>query len=151
MAERNQQVLDFVRQELEKEPNLPSRPLYDQAQEIDPSIGNLSPNQFQGSYFLPIKRERSARAKKAGEAPASGAKRKKSSTPQRRTGAAPESAAAPESRAQQAGERALDPRQVRNVFLQFARDFAVAESRSEIVEMLSKVDDYVDQVVKQGR
>jgi hypothetical protein len=49
------------------------------------------------------------------------------------------------------GPQTVGREQVRAVFLQFARDFSEAESRTEIVQVLSKLDEYVDQVVQGAR
>jgi hypothetical protein len=37
------------------------------------------------------------------------------------------------------------------VFMEFARAFSEAESRTEIVQALSKVDEYVERVLQHGR
>jgi hypothetical protein len=47
-----------------------------------------------------------------------------------------------------APDQGADRDRVRTVFLEFARDFSQAESRSEIVQVLSTLDEYVDRVLK---
>jgi hypothetical protein len=161
MAERNEQVLDRVRQELNKNPALGSRELYDIAMGVDASIAENSLQQFHARYVLPIKRERAA--ERAGGA-ATPAARPRKTAPQRKAKAAE---ARPRRRGAQAAEPAAaaapaaepvrrrrrrrggpDREQVRSVFMQSARDFANAESRGDIVQILSDVDRYVNKVVE---
>ena len=141
MAQRNDQVLDRVRKELTDKPDLGSRELFAMAQEMDESIGEQTMQQFHARYVLPIKREQS-RARGGGAAKR-GAKRKR----------APARAAAKKAGSGERGTRRAqstagvsDRDRVRGVLLEFARDFAAAESRSDIVTVLSRVDDYVDRI-----
>jgi hypothetical protein len=146
MAERNEQVLDRVRQELNKNPGLGSRELYEIAMGVDASIAENSLQQFHARYVLPIKRERAAQGE--GRAREGGGQRrgKKRSPAKAEAAAAEPSPQAPARRRRRRGGGA-DRDQVRSIFMQFARDFATAETRGEIVQILSDVDRYVDQVV----
>jgi hypothetical protein len=57
----------------------------------------------------------------------------------------------PAAQAQAGGQGPAGGREkIRAVFMEFAREFAEAESRTEIVQVLSKVDEYVERVVAQG-
>lgn len=129
MADRNEQVMEMVARELEKDPRTASDKLYRLAKQVDPAIGELSLRQFHARYPLQLKRAQS-RGKKRG-------KRK------RRT-------AAPQPAAQSAKKVAAPATRdrIRDAFLQFASDFSQAETRSEIVQVLSSVDTYVDRVEK---
>ena len=133
MAERNPQVMEMVAKELEKDPEAKADSLFEKARKIDPSIGDLSLRQFHARYPLPLKRKRSAgkgRARRPRSRAKSAPPAKQKSAPARRQGA---------------------PRdEVRRIFLEFASDLARAESRASIVDVLAKVDDYVDRVIVQA-
>lgn len=147
MAERNEQVLDRVRQELNKNPGLGSRELYEIAMGVDAAIAENSLQQFHARYVLPIKRERAAQGEgrpREGGGQRRSRSRRASSKTEAAPGPSPQEAPARRRRRRGAG---ADRDQVRAVFMQFARDFANAESRGEIVQILSDVDRYVDQVV----
>src|SRR5262245_14111878 len=91
MAERNQKVLDRVRQELQKAPELGSRQLYELAKKVDAAIGGDSLQQFHARYVLPYRREQSKKTRAAtGEAPA-----RRGRKPRAAAGAATVAAAAP--------------------------------------------------------
>jgi hypothetical protein len=151
MAERNEKVLERVRQELTKNPSLGSKDLHEIAKGMDGSVGEQKLQQFHARYVLPIKREQSGGAKggrKGGRRSTGAAKGRKPATraaaaakpgPQAKSGGRAK-AAAPET----------DRNRVRSVFLDFAREFADAESRAEIVQVMSRVDDYVEKVVARG-
>jgi hypothetical protein len=160
MAERNEQVLDRVRQELNNNPALGSRDLYDIAMGVDASIAENSLQQFHARYVLPIKRERAAAegagGSRSAERPRRSGQRRTKATPEarprRRAAQTTESTPAAASSGEPARRRRRrrggpDREQVRAVFMQFARDFANAESRGDIVQILSDVDRYVNKVV----
>jgi hypothetical protein len=157
VAERNEKVLQRVREELSKNPQLGSRELYELAQQVDKGVGQDSLQQFHARYVLPVKRgQRSGEAKPAGRRAGGGAQQPRRGrkgraqaqtqseqpSPAEQSGAAP--ARAPR-RARAAAEGA-DRDNVRTVLLEFARDFSGAESRSEIVQVLSRIDEYVDRI-----
>jgi len=125
MAERNEKVMEKVRNELEADPTLKSKPLYEQMQKVDKSIKDLSVQQFHARYVLPIKREnapkRPRKRRTAGQA-AGGARGRKAR---------------------------MDRDQVRGAFLKFARDLAEAESRGQIVQVMTNMDSYIDQATGQ--
>jgi hypothetical protein len=159
MAETNQQVLDTVRQELQKSPNRGSKELYEIAIGAEPSIAEHTLQQFHARYVLPIKREQAAakgggqkkpakrkpRSRAAAAAPAPAAESKQPASRGRKSAAA--EAKGPQQQQRRKRRGGPDREQVRSLFLQFAREFANAESRGEIVEVLSSVDRYVDQLV----
>lgn len=161
MAEQNEQVLDLVRRELEHEPELGSVELYRRAQEADSSIREITRQQFHGRYVLPIKRERAAA--RGGDRPQDGGKgsSRRQKAPAGSTGGRSRSrsgrnAQGAQTPAPAGGEAtsehgAMDRDRIRGVFLRFAREFAEAESRAEIVQVLSRVDEYVDQIVAETR
>jgi hypothetical protein len=156
MAERNEQVLETVRKELNKNPGRGSKELYEVAIGAEPSIAENTLQQFHARYVLPIKREQAAardgsKDKKEADAkapaPAADAKPARSRARKQKPG---RGRADEPVKADTPGRRGADRDRVRSLFLQFARDFANAESRGEIVEVLSSVDRYVDQIVGEG-
>lgn len=159
MADRNEQVLARVREELSRNPDLGTKELFRRAQEVDASIAELTQQQFQGRYVLPVTRERAAARRDAetGSQPSTRASKRRTAPPQRRSTRAerPETSrttAQPGAESDAVPEGGLASRAaIRGVFLQFAREFAEAESRSEIVQVLSRVDDYVEQIVGKAR
>lgn len=166
MAARNEQVLELVRQEIAEQPDLGSKALYETARQAYPSLEEDGLKRFHALYVLTAKRERAAANRESGKAPPR-AKRKSQrgrgksedkaagdGKPKRRRAAAPGgntgAGADATTPALQDGASGVNRDHVRGVILQFARDFAAAESRSEIVDVLGKVDEYVDRVVRKG-
>lgn len=124
----------MVAAELDRDPDISVDALFEKARGMDSAIGDLSLRQFHARYPLPIKRSRS-RAKEGGRK-----QRKRRTAPK-------ESAKSPTSRSRRAA--AATPRdEVRRIFLDFAGELARAESRASIVEVLSRVDDYVDRSIR---
>jgi len=170
MAQRNEQVLDRVRQELDRQPELGSRQLFEIAKEMEPAMEENSLAQFHARYVLPIKREHAVkRAEKQGGGAPSGKKAaskkqtkqpdpqppKKASSRSKKSGdtaEAPSAGQAQPAAAARGGESAEQSsagrEQVRVVLMEFALEVAQAESRTDIVEVLRKVDGYVDKVLQ---
>lgn len=126
MADRNEKVYKRIRQELMKTPDRGSSDLYEVAKGIDSAMGEQTLQQFHARYVLPVKREQ---AKKRG-----GSRRTKPKT------------VAKKPVARRAAKTAIDRDHVRGVLLQFAKDFSAAESKTDIVGVMSRVDEYVDQI-----
>lgn len=155
MAEQNPQVMELVRQELERDPGASTQALYERAREVDPSIGELSTRQFHARYPLQVKRAQGGGGgrKRGGGGKGGGARKgRKAAAPA--AAQAPERGEAPRARAggrrggaSAAGE-GVDREAVRRVLLDFATDFAEAESRSEIVRVLNGVDAYVERITR---
>lgn len=129
MAERNAEVMEMVAQELERDPGISVDALFEKAKAVDPAIGDLSLRQFNARYPLPIKRRKSQsnRPRKPRKQPPAG----------RAAGSATSKKAA----------RGSPRDEVRRVFLDFAGDLARAESRASIVEVVARVDEYVDRAL----
>lgn len=143
MAERNEKVYERVRQELGKNPNLGSRELYELAKQSEKSIGQDTLQQFHARYVLPIKRQqasasgggrrsRKGKARKA-KAPTTGGKTTRKTG---RRGKAPE------------GPTERD--QIRTVLLKFAQDLSGAETKSEVVKVMTRLDNYVNDIAALG-
>ena len=141
MAERIEKVYQRIREELQKNPALGSRDLYEQAQQLDKSISQDTLQQFHARYVLPVKREQSG--KKGGRTRGSrAAKRKPKTVIAETTGKA--------GSARRNGKKSLHAAtgrdQIRAVLMQFAQDFSAAETKSEIVGVMSRIDQYVDEI-----
>ncbi|MQA89645.1 MAG: hypothetical protein GEU90_05355 [Gemmatimonas sp.] len=144
MADRNEKVFERVRQELAKSSKLGSRELYQMAKNWDQSIGQDTLQQFHARYVLPIKREESSRSKKRGGRRAGVTGRRG-----RVEVAAPKTPVVRQRDGRGSGtepEPPADRDKVRTVLLEFARDFADAESRADIMQVVSRIDDYVDKI-----
>lgn len=144
MAETNTKVMDRVAAELEKDPGMGLESLYARAKEVDPSIGELSLRQFHARYPLQVKR---AKARAEGRGSKRSAQKKRGSKPAAES--APSTERRPRRSSQSAGSgQEIDREKVRALFLEFASDFAAAESRAEIVNVLGSVDSYVNRISK---
>ena len=137
MAERNEKVFERVRQELTKNPGLGSRELYDMAQQMEKSVGQQSLQQFHARYVLPIKREQSNGGRRRKGKKATGGRARAATAKAAGTGTR-----GPRRRRQQGSERDV----VRAVLLKFAQDFSAAETKTEIVKVMSRLDSYVDDI-----
>ncbi|CAN5697941.1 hypothetical protein BH23GEM6_BH23GEM6_18420 [soil metagenome] len=145
MAEHNQQVMQLVVDELEKDPAAGLEFLYERAKSVDPSIGELSLRQFHARYPLQVKRRRS---RAAGRQKASSPRKKKQSETSEEKRKAPRVRKQRQHSASDPGGQTLNREEVRALFIEFAMDFASAESRIEIVRAISSVDSYVDRLSK---
>lgn len=58
-VDRNERVLEMVEEELREDPDVSNDELQEQAAEIDPRIGELSPRSFNARYPLQVKRKMS--------------------------------------------------------------------------------------------
>lgn len=161
MPDRSEKVQARVREELEKNPDATTKELQEAARSVDASIGELSLRQFNAGYVLPLKRSGVGRGRKArtgagGGAGAAGGRRRGG---RRRTAAQPAAEAPAPRRAARApaapaaapaagGTADIDRDRVRSTLLEFARDFSDAESRAEIVGVLSNLDRYIDKILR---
>jgi hypothetical protein len=134
--ERNEEVVARVRELLDKYPELNARQLHDMAVRMDTSLASMPLRSFHARYVLPIKRARAAAAK-----PRAAKRARRVKTGRGRRGR-PAAAGAPESD----GRRT----RVRGVLVKFARDIAAAESRADLVDVLGRVDSYVDDILDSG-
>jgi len=121
-------VMTYVEKQLAKDPKVSNATLYEAAKKIDKGVGKLSIRQFHAKYPLQVKRK-----KKGGRKRAPGAVRRKrvpSGRKVRDTGST---------------------EAVRKIMLQFARELSVAESQVETIEVLSKLDRYILDILKAAR
>ena len=143
MAERNQKVFERVQLELSKDTKLGSRDLYEMAKKVDEAISEDSLQQFHARYVLPIRRAESRQRGDSGsKATRRGTRRKKvveDAKPAREKRTA---------RAAVSAQAIIQERQrARSVLLTFAQEFSVAETKPEIIKVMSRLDEYVDQLL----
>lgn len=139
MPQPNEKVLAMVRREVERDPGVSNAVLAAKAAAIDRSVRKLSKLQFHGTYRLTVARELAAAGR--GRAPASAAKKaRRGRAATKRSSKGPP---AMSSAANFDGERSA----VRAALLEFAGVVAQADSKSDVVRVLSTIDRYVDRVV----
>ncbi len=131
MADVNDKVMDMVRKELKKNPDAENQELYEKAKKVDGSVDDLSLRQFHARYPLQVKRQLAQ--KKGGK---KGGRKRKSRKKSRSGGRGGGSASG------------ADRDAIRGTLLQFAKDVSSAEGKAEMIDLLTSVDDYVDDVVK---
>lgn len=156
MAARNNQVIDFVREELRKDPGLGSRALYDRAQRVDSTIASESLRQFHGRYVLPIKRERVRGGRKGRSGTAkvvaatAAAKSTRSAPPSR--GRAPVVKQAPTKRTPVRDDGNSGRDAIRRTLIRFAQEVvSAAESPSRMVDVMGNMEKYVEEVIRRAR
>lgn len=128
MAEIKDDVMAMVRSELEKDPDAENRDLFEKAKGIDDSIGDLTLRQFHARYPLQVKRQK---AQKAG-----GRKKKAKRTRGGRKAA------------KGSGGSGVDRERIRRTLLDFAKDVSAASGKADMIDLITNVDRYVDEVVK---
>jgi hypothetical protein len=121
MAKNEEKVMEFVKAELKKKPDISTTELFEKAKKVDAGVQSLSIRQFNARFPLQVKRQQSL-AKGGG----------------RRRG--------PSRRSRKAARNRHD--NVREVFLGFAQDLSAAEERKDLVKVLSDIDSYVEQALK---
>lgn len=128
MARNEERVMQFVKAELERDPEVTTSELFEKAKKVDAGLSELSLRQFNARFPLQIKRKKSMAASRKG-----GKSRSRAST----------SSGVDRRRANQSRRDAL-----REVFLRFASNLASAEERKDVVRVLAGVDAYVDEGLK---
>ncbi len=172
MAALMQEVFERVRAELEKRPSLPTGILYQMALQIEPSLGG-DVQAFHARYVAPVQYELAV-AKRQNERTRKSKRRheRRSTSPRRLPAAiqtepsapiiAPENSPAgvlPEKHERGESGNGMLRRQslpltrehIRSIFLQLAGDLAGAETRAELVQVMSRLDGYVAQVAERVR
>lgn len=129
-VDKKDEIMEMVRQELSDDPDAENKDLYAKAKKIDPSVDDLSLRQFHARYPLQVKRKL-AQKRRDGQK----SRGKKSRT----TGSGRDGGAG--------GDLTVDREAVRSTLLQFARDVSAADGKAKMIDVLSSVDDYVDEVV----
>ncbi|NIY12253.1 MAG: hypothetical protein GWN02_30035, partial [Gemmatimonadetes bacterium] len=115
MADANPKVMDMIRAELKKNPDVSNADLFEKAKTIDKSVGKLSPRQFNAKYPLQVKRGMKPRKRKSGT---------------RKTAA--------KTRSRPAAGNSRD--NVRAVLLDLAKDVANAQGKGDVVDVIAGID-----------
>lgn len=123
MATDSEKVMQMVEKELRRNPDIANAELYEKAQGVDESVGELTLRQFHAKYPLQVKRRMAPKT--------SGKKPRRRS---RRT------------RASRKGE--VDREAVRRSLIRFAKDVSAAEGKAATIELLADMDRYVDELVE---
>lgn len=152
MAKTDDSVMDLVRTELRKNPDIKSGDLYEIAKKASPAVGKLSVRQFHARYPLQIKRDQAFAAdggasKPAKKARKSAAKKSTGRKTRRKATAAPQASVASAPAVGQGPDRDA----VRAVFMRFAADLSAAEARKDLVKIVAGVDRYVDDAIAAAR
>lgn len=124
MAKNEEKVMDFVKKELEDNPEVTTSDLYERAKKVDSGVSKLSLRQFNARFPLQIKRKKSLNE-------TGGRRRRRRKTAR--------------TRGRQATATQRDA--VRDAFLRFAAELSAAEERKELVGVIAQVDQYVDEVM----
>ncbi len=139
-------VMEYVERTLEANPGIANADLFAGAREIDPAVGQLTGRQFHAKYPLQVK-ARLARAA------APERKTPPEATPPEVTTA--EEPTAPDvSSAVGVGDPkapptgAGDPLAVRRLLLDLSKELASAESKTEVIEVMARLDDYVAEIME---
>lgn len=132
-------VLAYVTRVLKRNPGVKNSELFAGACEIDASVAELSPRQFHAKYPLQVKRRLAA-----AEAPAAATKARRAVAPSVAEPAPPPAAAAPA-----VGEG--DAAAVRGLLLSLVRELANAGTQAETIEVMARLDGYVNDVMQAAR
>lgn len=133
MAEIKDDVMKMVRKELDKNPDAENKDLYAKATEIDDSIDELTLRQFHARYPLQVKRQKAQKSRGGKK------KTKKKSSTSRKSKA--------RGRKRSSGS-GVDRDRIRGTLLRFAKEVSAASGTAEMVDLITNVDDYVDEVAK---
>ena len=128
-------VMEYVERTLEANPGISNADLFAGAREIDASVAELTARQFHAKYPLQVK-ARLARA----------------AAPEPKTPPEPEVPTAEEPAAPDAPSAGTgDPVAVRRLLLDLAKELANAESQADTIEVMSRLDDYVTEIMEAAR
>ncbi len=132
MATPAEKIMQFVEQELDKNPEVSNEELLKGAKKISRTVTQLSPRQFHAKYPLQVKR-RKANGKTR---PVKTAKARQVRPRQTRS-----VTVAP---AKPVG----DNEAVRRVLMRFAKDLAGADNQTQTIEVLANLDRYAGEIAK---
>lgn len=139
-------VVDRIKELLGKYPKLNSKQLYDLAIRMHPELIRDGFRSFHAKYVLPVKRAE-ARERRAAEIAANPELAQQRRTRRRKSAEAQPAAAAaaPTATAQPDAETRT---RVREILHQLARNVAAAESRVDMVDALTGIEDLIDRVIE---
>jgi hypothetical protein len=193
MARTSDRVMDMVRREVAKNPDVKSGVLYEQAKKVDRSMSSLSLRQFHARYPLQVKRAMALGGGKRRKKPANGRRKKpvngrrKGAAGRKAAGASPTAATkrkvtrkrtvakkrpgrpakSTKKRGRPVGSGAVAPQRrrrgpgrppavlvtgergtVRAVLLEFAGEVVNADSKADMISVISRMDHWVDRVIR---
>lgn len=128
MAGTDEEIMALVEKALAANPKAGTTELFEKAKTADSSVGKLTIRQFHARYPLQVKRRKGRTSQKSAEP--------KSRAPVSRSSPAPAGGS---------------HEGVREVFLRFAQDLTSAEERRDLIEVLGRLDRYVDDAVRAAR
>ena len=139
-------VLAYVTRVLKRNPDVKNAELFKGACEIDASVAELSARQFHAKYPLQVKRRLAAAAPAPKSAPAP----KPAPAPAPAAPAVAEPAPPPAvAEAPSMGDG--DAAAVRGLLLSLARELANAGTQAETIEVMARLDGYVDDIMQAAR
>lgn len=143
MADTDPKVMAYVEKALAKDPDISGQALYDGAKKVSAAVGRMNRRQFHARYPLQIKRRNAGGTRRA-------AGRRKTARGGTTGRGKPATRRKVVRRIAGNSAAAQSPRDaVRSAFMLFASDLAAADERKDVVRVLARVDDYVDDVLSQ--
>ncbi len=139
-------VMEFVVRTLEADPGISNADLFAGAREIDASVADLTARQFHAKYPLQVKARLARNAAAKPEAPP-----EPEATPAEETVVEDVRPAEGAADAEAPPERTGDPVTVRRLLLDLAKELASAESKSEVIDVMARLDDYVAEIMEAAR
>lgn len=138
-------VLEYVTRTLKENPGVKNAELFAGACEIDASVAELSARQFHAKYPLQVKRRLAAAA---AEAPAAVAPSVAEPAP---AAAPPPPPPPPPPPAEAPSVGDGDAAAIRGLLISLARELANAGTQAETIEVMARLDGYVDDIMQAAR
>ena len=139
-------VMEFVVRTLEADPGISNADLFAGAREIDASVADLTARQFHAKYPLQVKARLARDAAAKPEAPP-----EPEAPPAEETAVEDVRPAEGAADSEAPPERTGDPVAVRRLLLDLAKELANAESQADTIEVMSRLDDYVAEIMEAAR
>ena len=138
-------VLAYVARVLKRNPEVKNAELFKGACEIDASVAELSARQFHAKYPLQVKRRQATAVAPAPVAPAPAPAPAAPAVAE----PAPPTATAPAAEVPSIGDG--DAAAVRGLLFNLARELANAGTQAETIEVMVRLDGYVDDIMQAAR
>lgn len=122
MPSPHEKIMAFVEKELKKNPKASATELYEKARKVSRNVAKLNVRQFHAKYPLQVKRKLA---------------RKKPRKPRTKKQPAATTAAP-----------ASDREAIRKILLDFAKDIAGAQEQTQMIDVMAKLDRYVDRIAQ---
>ena len=141
-------VLAYVARVLKRNPDVKNAELFKGACEIDASVAKLSARQFHAKYPLQVKRRLAAAAPAPKPAPKP---RKPAARPRKPAAPAMAEPAPPPAVAEAPSMGGGNAAAIRGLLLSLARELANAGTQAETIEVMARLDGYVDDIMQAAR